>query len=361
MNSSASTFIDVNVMHIYLGEREFSTIPNDVPIDKWLYDKAWMRSYCSRVSTAKRKVGKVLGFFGKKIPVSPSILLAIALVTGAVYVQKIVNAPAKHSAPVVGTESKLYPIKRSKTLPPVILQEPTSTVENGLPAAVVEQVMQDPVKREVIEDKIKLVVARSSDEVQSKKVEKSVAETKKTSPTKSSVVTEKKPTLQDSMAKTNLPLPAGPTSSAQPRLLPPLPQFIAPTKTQSVDRPVNGTEKKVDSTGMHKSWMAIEDLNEEPKPVSASNVAAEPSVRQEEPKPKAPIKPTETVSEATPVVLQNYKIVTLTKNSVVIADPTTKTHRQIFVGAKMPGGETVKGVNEDAGTVTTDVRVLKMK
>lgn len=359
MNTTVTDFKERNVVYIYLGERDWSTIPKDVPIDKWLYDKAWMRSYCSRLSTTKRRIRTWFEFADKKVPMLPAVAVSVILLGCSIYVQNRVNTTSMVELVKAERVQKVLPIEPIKDLPVSSVKADAINSEAAV-QKIDRSILVDrhePIENNVIEDRIQIENFRhlGTTSTNTDKGEKVPSAEK---PPRGADLKQK---TREALANTGLPLPIQTKAEIKPQLQPPLPKFIGSVKSK-VEKPQGALEKKSDDLGKKKSWMAIEDSGEESK-ASLTNLTApmNPNNRVDEPKSKPVVSQMESNQEQDSIVLQDYKIVTLTKNSVVISDPKTRAHKQVFVGSKLPGGETVKAVNEDSGVVTTEIRILKMK
>lgn len=340
-----------DVIFINLGVRDFSTIPQDVPIEKWLYDQAWMKKYNSLHQRFLRFVDSKID--RKKWAKILFIIVSSLLMIGAFYIQQQVNenksAANKKLIPVLEKNKPILDktiVKRSEesVAPQVLLSqhEPINLAETIQPT-------------ENVATKNEVITRYSEPEQQNKNAQLNV--------TASSVKVEgeKKSDKRDKRAyltqndRVTLSTPKEKLMGLNMVSRPPIPQEIAghpiPTKPTIA--------KEILADAKPRKWMAIEEVNE-----NQGNHAAARDVSKET-VAKANVHSIETTVETTPkqtqVVLHDYKIVTLTKNSVVIFDPEQKRHKQIFVSNKLPNGEVIMEVNEESGIVMTNLRKLQMK
>lgn len=321
---------------IYCGERQSGSIPERLSMNEWFGNDAWINNYTTNLIRFKFRVLGEDILHSKRLVRFATYTCAFLTIAGAVYFQKKMNA-------------KLEPVTQSQQA-----NENSSRMRAGQIGMASNTKTNSPDEKNnlvpkdhkpVVDESIGTIQSFNASPIQIIKREDAIER-----------VEPKKLTLAEKMASTQLP---SPMEMKLTRVKPPLPQLPPAAVPKSTS-----TKQRNLGNGIEPPMMVIHDEHskETIAPATVGSVAASASVAATSPaSAHAEITKPEQHKAIEVAPLPTYKIVTMTKNSVVIADPVSKLPKQFFVGSSLPSGEIVKSVNEDTGVIVTNARTFKMK
>lgn len=328
MNSNVH-FVDGGVL-INLGQRESSNIPMDLPISEWFGNEQWIKHY--RLSYVKHKfksmvVSTIHSRYLRRFFLTIFCVIAVGL---AVQVQKKINGNIL-SSPSMTNE---VIAKKDTRMSSGVIRSVNANNSNVTAATQTQapELIEWPAHES------------RSNKVASEDVRSKPATLNRTSDD-----------ISEKLKRAELALPKSFLKAPSKTVKPPIPEKSeALVKSENLVRKVGSSQL----TAEEKPMMVIQDVEPAKEIVQSPKIALESSEKQTTAIENVKLEQPKEPSKQLP--LPSYKIITVTKNSIVIADPVTKMPKQIFVGKELPSGEIIKSVNEDKGTVVTNSRILKM-
>jgi hypothetical protein len=379
-----------NTLVLLLGEREWSNIPNEISIDTLFSDDSWRHSYRMRLRSAKLALGQITEETKKrslkKISLLAGIAIGVALILNLVTTKFLSKAETKNHKDVSAISNQIMQKNATSKNQTIALKKVDQLSESTRSQLLISKIITDEIsikngsnqngslvaneaETRTFPSNIEMLSDRSLDTAEKtrpgiKDLSKIIKQNSETGILKNSLKNLQRP----KSVEEKLPVPALEKPLTRDFPLPPIPGSFD-KKINSPQVPTVAIGKTVAVVAPEKPMLEVDETGIEPSvPREATTVNSNVEKRKD-------VNEIEKTSEKTPGVekmekkqilvnrgdLPNYKILAVTKNSVVISNPINKMPKQILVGNAMPSGEILKSVDEGAGVATTDARVLKMK
>jgi len=325
-----------DTLTLNLGEREWGTIPRSISIEDWFYNESKGQRLVIRIHSELYPLIRIFAARRKTLVRLSKVMLAGIFLGGAFIVQKELNksSPSLDNRPYVAAS-----IHEKNSQKPIASASKPSLSNVDVVSKLEGQNKNEPL----------IETGESVNTIVEKYDASFIANQNSSRKEKYEHRSKLQLQLAEKKAKTNLPPPPTPIELASKiNVKPPLPKHLT-TGEQINTRQNNDLLNR-------NTMMAI---SETPEPAAIlQKEAGELGARKVDiPTPSAQVekKPVEVKQAALP----NYKLIAITKNSVVISDSMNPMPRQFKVGEKLPSGELIKSVSEGSGVVVTDSRTLK--